>query len=958
MPIEIQTYDGVPAGMNLAKPSFELADNEARYLQDILLDYPGLARRRGPVKAATGFPTLPNPGSGLFGTLDPAGNYRVAAIDGDNSNGYLRLLSSDYSAYETYTWNGAMPFTPPTYPYRIVDAKPALTGGVWIGTSNEYNAAAPVQNLAQWRGGINDDYATGTVTIGKASTAVTGSGTSWLTNVSPGMFLFATFDDTTSGTGKYALTYIGVVKSVESDTALTLGAVNPFVQSAATLAGLTYNLTSVRGFVPRVMVGRLTSTTSDPTVTGANTKFLSQGLGETVLSSAASTHTSTTLDGISSTSTLKVGMRVSGTGIPLGAYISSIDSGTAITLSAAATGTASITATFKHAWNIFRSSDLAWVGRLDTVTNETSLELAANAAVAMNNDRFIAFKMTGDYSITNQDTDQVGFLSATYANRNWYANNGQRSEYTSRVWFSDTADPEGVDESAYDGDFLNINSSVGTDTPIKALVPAYNALVVIKENEAFAIYGSTPTTFSVKKIEDDGALCGMTAVAYGGGVIWAGKDGIHYYDGITVDNISANKLGNYYKNAVRNVDPTKYRMWGCMIRDHYFLFLEQYAPSVAVIKGQYSVTPSSATIVVNMVSSAFSIFTNLPFRACLETPADTGKKSLYLYNDVDTGYICQGYDLFDTDGENDSILGSSGVAAASFRYGYTSNSDDTLGAATALAVSADTKYLSTITTYAPAAVQSVHVYMGGIGGGSSTGGAKAIIYDSGGNLLGTSAEVTVAQDDQPGFVGFTFASAVLIDSGDYDVGVICEAAVSNVYHWATADAIQYAGDTYAGGATDPIGATSLTTGPLVQHMTVKSAGPDFFLESKKYTMGDALRKKLFKQLALNYLAQAGSIKLDTVLGLNNVGRTATSSYPASTYTWSTLGSAFATWDSLSATYATWDDVTDSVYRPKRIKFLKRSQMMSFRLWQESPIVTRAEIGPFQFGFKWQRPGRI
>jgi len=33
MPIESTTYNGVPAGINLAKPAFELADNEARYLR-------------------------------------------------------------------------------------------------------------------------------------------------------------------------------------------------------------------------------------------------------------------------------------------------------------------------------------------------------------------------------------------------------------------------------------------------------------------------------------------------------------------------------------------------------------------------------------------------------------------------------------------------------------------------------------------------------------------------------------------------------------------------------------------------------------------------------------------------------------------------------------------------------------------------------------------------------------
>jgi hypothetical protein len=971
MPIESTTYNGVPAGMNLAKPAFELADNEARYLQDILLDYPGLTRRRGPVQAASGFPVLPNPGSALFGTLNPAGSYRIAALDGDNSNGYLRLLNSAFAAYDTYTWNGAMPHVPPNNPYRITDTKPALTGGVFVGSTDQYFAAAPVQNLAMWRGGDKDDYTAGTITLNRASTQVTGIGTSWLTQASSGMFLFATFDDTTAGTGKYTLTYIGIIKSIESDTTLTLGAINPFVQSAASLGGLAYSITSVRGVVPRNVKGRVTGTTASAILTGANTKFLSQGIDDAVITQNGSTHTNTTLDGLTSTSLLKRGMRVAGVGIAANTYISTVDSGTAVTLSAAATDTATKSIRFMHAHNVYRASDLSWIGRLGSpanataatgwgCTSDTSMTLAANAAVAMNNERFIMFKMTGDWSISNQRTDNVGFLNATYSSRQWYANNGQRSEYTSRVWFSDPADPEGLDLAAYDGDFIDINSSIGTDAPIKSIMPAYNALVVIKENETFAILGSTPSTFSVKKIEDDGCFSGTSAVAYGGGVIWAGKDGIHYYDGITVKNISADKLGDYYKNAVRNVNPTQYRMWGMMLRDHYFLFIENYAPNVAVVKGTFSVTPSSVTIAINMVSQAVTFISNLPFRASVETPADSGKKSLYILNTSTAGYICQGYDLFDVDGVNDALLGDAGLSATTYRYGETSLNTTT--PPTTFACVADTKYVSSFTILAPCAVTSVSVYMGGIGGGATTGGARAILYADAGvgptTRLGESVAQTVSQGDQPGYITFTFTTPVEVPTGTLDIGIHTEKAISNLYVGAVANKRFLNSDVYAGGATDPFGANTQSIGPLVLYATVKSAGPDFFMESKKYTEGDAMRKKLFKQLAMNYICQGGALRLDTVVGMNAIGKTSLSTYPASVYSWDLLAAALPTWDALAGIYASWDAVINAVFRPKRIKFLKRSQMLAFRVWQESPAVSRVQLGPFGLGYKWQRVGKL
>jgi hypothetical protein len=64
------------------------------------------------------------------------------------------------------------------------------------------------------------------------------------------------------------------------------------------------------------------------------------------------THTNTTVDGLSSTSDIAADLAefgevyVSGTGIPGGTTVDSVDSGTAITLSAAATGTATVSLTF------------------------------------------------------------------------------------------------------------------------------------------------------------------------------------------------------------------------------------------------------------------------------------------------------------------------------------------------------------------------------------------------------------------------------------------------------------------------------------------------------------------------------------------------------------------------------------------------------------------------------------
>ncbi|HEY6020437.1 MAG TPA: hypothetical protein VIY48_11165, partial [Candidatus Paceibacterota bacterium] len=423
MAIQTQTFEGIPGGMNVALPGEEIADTEARYVQDTLLHFPGVAVRRGPVKKIFGTPTFPTPVTGIIQVLDPTGANRLAVLRGDNVNGYLSVLNAAVSAYVDLPWNGAFPTSPPSNPYRIVDAKPAVTGGVWIGTSSQYNANGPVQTLALWRGANYADYSTGTITATRGSVTVTGSGTTWLTNVAPGSFLFANTDD--GGT----LTYIGVVKSVDSNTQLTLG-----VGALYAITAKVYKTTSIRGFAPRVTVGRITAATASTTVTGANTKFLAQG----------------------------------------------VNLGT---------------------WNLYRASDYAWVGKVSAVNTDTSITLAANAAVALNNERYVAFRQDADYNLSTMSVAErkVGFLNAVYAERNWYANLGQRFELTPRVWFSDPTDPEAVDMAPFDGNFIDVGSSRGANSPIKAISPAYNALMVFKENETFGIFGSSPTQFEVRK---------------------------------------------------------------------------------------------------------------------------------------------------------------------------------------------------------------------------------------------------------------------------------------------------------------------------------------------------------------------------------------------------------------------------------------------------------------------------
>lgn len=724
-----QEFPPAPGGMNVALPQSQLDDTEARYLQDILVDYPGLARRRGPLTGVAGLAALTRKASGFAITLNPLGQDRYGVFTGDAGNGFFEVYAADFASKNALTWPHPLPADPGSgaaTAYRIFDIKPALGGGAMMGVSSSYDANSPNQGIAFWKGGINAN-GTGTITVAKGSAAVTGTG--FNASLSPGMWIFANTDE------GYTAALIGCVQSVNSDSSVTLTTPSPYALTAKSA-----NYQALRGIYPQVTVGRITCDTSSPTVNGGATKFVSQGLTPT--SSA-------------------VGI-----------------------------------------WNLYRASDFTWIGRVKSVESETSLTLGtpgganANAALSMSDGAYVAIKADADFSVTNTgNISKVGFLNAVYSERQFYANLGQQYSKTSRIWFSDIANPEALDVTN-DGNWIDIDSTSMINESIRGLIPAYNSLVIVKENETFGLFGSSPSQFAVRKIHDDGTLSGMSIQAFGGGAIWAGREGIHYFDGTQVQNLMQTKFGDVWKNSIRSFDPSRYRMWSMLVRNHYYCFIESLAPTIGVVKGNVSSTPTTWGVMINMSTRAVSLLTNLNIRGAVTLPASTGKQVWFVANDATKGIVCDTDFLFDNEGTD------------------------------------------------------------------------------------------------------TFAC----DSG--------------------------------------------------------TAGPDFFFESKKFDVGQELRLKRFKQLAIHYLIQGADLKVDTVLGLNNIGTTLSTVFPASVFTWDTLRASVGTWDLLKAQFATWNDIIQGVFVPKRVRFLKRSQHFSFRLYQSSSAASRVKIGPFEIGFKQMRPGRV
>lgn len=729
-PVSSITLPAAPLGMNVSQAANEIQDTEAVYLQDILLDIPGFARRRGPVTPVSGAAALPRPAMGLAMTVDPKGVNKFGVLTGDGASGHFTLYSPSLSSNLDVAW----PIALGTSPYPIVDQGAALNVGTMIATSSDYGADTPSQAIAYWGGGTNANYTAGTITVARGSTAVTGSGTTWGSSISAGMWLFANTDD------GYTNAFIGLVQSVTDDTHLVLASPSPYPATAK-----TYTAQALRGVYPKVMVGAITAGSGSTTLSGGGTKFLKQGLN---------------------------------------------------------TGS----------WNIYRASDMAWVGKVASVQSDTSLTLAAGAAISTADDAYVALRADGDYAV-NLTSSKPGFLTATYAGRQWYANNGSSNLTPYRLWFSDPTDPEGLDMSL-DGDWIPINSSGDTQEPIMAIATAQNALIVIKQTETFGVFGTDPSTFQVLKLEDDGVLNGMSVQQYGGGVIWTGRKAIYYYDGTTVNNLTDSKFGTVWATAMETFNPITHRMWSMIERNHYFVHIESLSPPLAVVKGNVSTTPDHWVVALNLTTNAPSIWTNAKFRGSITLPATQNYESWFVYNDGTKGVLAQALPFFTTEGLDPAVEGVTG------------------------------------------------------------------------------------------------------------------------------------------------------------------AGPDFYFQSKRIDGGSPTRQKRFTYFILNYLIQGGFLNIDTVLGLNNLGVTSTTTFPASVLVWATIAQSIDTWAGLKDQFATWSDIVDSVFVPDRLRFLKKSQFMAFRLWeQDSTIygdngygtgtyggddvqIERMQIGDFELGYKFLRPGRI
>lgn len=589
MPLEFTGVPPVPRGMNLAGPPVFIDEAYCRWMQDVLVDRPGQIRMRGPlsywlVPGSTGI-SASDQIIGATETYVSDSNgvpqWRGAVFVADNTNttgtsptgGYMRVFKNpgnSPAAVGTVT----LPFTLTTK-YNsstkrwtnntIIDAKPALGGGVWIGVLDDVtnSASAGVSALFYWRGAGLPDYTSAADasynTSGNTRNIITHSA-SVAASVEPGMFAFNTSD----------YSYLGIVTNVAGGT-VTLEK-NVIVNAYdASLSSQTIAYTSVRGFVHQYGRGF-------GSYDGGN--YLTSGrLGTDAEGFFKAANV--TINGSSTASDHKVNVYRNDDHQFIGKVaVNGIVSNTQVEVPLATAATRRGDYLEDEAYFILRNDVTMYLNSSDGVSRRYPIDLTyrrpdMRPGILTNN------------SNTTYLSAAPGIFNSTYAGRQWFASfntaNNTYDKYINRVVFSSTDNSENINLAPDASDSIIIPGQEN----IRGIAGSNTGLLVFTESKTYIIRGTQRANFSLEELYPDGCLSAPSIVQVGGGVIWAGKQGIYYYDGASVRNFTPEALGVYYTDGIKNFDTSLDRIYAFVYNNYLVINFTNWFSNYTLKRWQY-----------------------------------------------------------------------------------------------------------------------------------------------------------------------------------------------------------------------------------------------------------------------------------------------------------------------------------------------------------------------------------
>jgi hypothetical protein len=648
MSLEFTSVPPVPRGMNLASPPLFIDDAYCRWMQDVLVDRPGQIRMRGPLTHwYMGGTPAGHQGLGAADTITPDGNWRGAAfVTGSSttngaypsSAGLMYVFNKDAGLVGTVTlpfklntvWSSA---TNHWTNNTIIDAKPALGGGVWIGITDEYGVSIDGTNSKQalmlWRGGGKAAYETPTAAStytnnSKTITSVANANTL----IDSGMFVFDTTTSDDRGKGRY----LGVVSSV-SGTTVTLE--KPVIYTSIAAGSETnrkLSFTSVRGFIHQHGRG-VATTDGGQYITSGRLGSDAEGLfgaARVTIGTSGANHT-------------VYAYRYSDHRFIGEVKFEGTVSNTQVQMEA---GTFSTTA------SDFLKDDNYFILRNDVDLNVSGITNDTTRYSMLASQRIYDSQTT---TISSElYTPIPGIFNSTYANRQWFASVGDTAvnsdKFVNRVVFSGTDNPENINLSPDASDSILVPGREA----IRGIAGSVAGLLVFVENKTYIIKGTNRQNFSLEELYPDGCLCTSSIVQVGGGVIWAGKAGIYYYDGVSVRNFTNESLGIYYTDGVATFNATTDRIYAFVYNNYLIINFTKWQQSYALNRWQATnqnsadssaiitinnnedytrLTPTSITFNIFLPTGAIGTLSNFTPRGFMNTASSSNTKGIMVMNE-------------------------------------------------------------------------------------------------------------------------------------------------------------------------------------------------------------------------------------------------------------------------------------------------------------------------------------
>ncbi len=595
-------------------------------------------------------------------------------------------------------------------------------------------------------------------------------------------------------------------------------------------------------------------------------------------------------------------------------------------------------------WDLYRYNDNAYLGTISSVTDNATATLANNPNVDIAADEYVMKDRNGyanaafwdRFKLNNANlniSNFAGTYTSTYQGLEWWAGFPTGDEAnTNRVVFSAPHNGEAVDLSIDAADSIIFPGN----NQMRGIASTVSGLVVFLDNKTYIIRGSNRTNFAVEQLYPEGCLSPSSIYEYNGGVFWAGTSGLLFFDGSSVRNLTQDSLGQFYTSGASNFNPEDDTIYTWIYKNYVFVTFSDFDSS----------------------------YTPYRYEAVYETEWDDNVQNPQLnrtWNDLIAGDAVGvsgfGFDYNDFEGPNPApfywdrkpLIGAdigaiqdvianwnattgptgstSGVwsdATHDYNYIWTTLYSDTKTAIT-FAIYLPTLAVTTIKNFQVQASTTFESAFGSTG----VSAINALISGVSGSRMRLVNPNTMIDYDTNGQDAFT-------------------CSLNNV----SAEIIE--------------------------------AGPDFYLQTKCFTVGDPILRKWFQRLLMDMVLQDGAVRVDFVDSDDNddidisVKKPKTwQVFTPNGYNWRYLTTRVfkgltspytPNWSNIQSANLTWVELARSDYERYTKRFSWRKSGLGLRIYQlnnyrtNSAITTpdkpeRVDIQGFTIGFKPLRSGR-